>query len=1155
MSLVTVLYGPAYDGKNDETFGKCLQKIRSREAHSCLYLVRSDVRVRQLREQILREDSGCFHFPVATLPDFLKTFYGCMPGHKNLMGELEQKVLLENILHAQGANNGERAYLRQFSEHPGIVVKVLEFLAGVRRIGFASNEELAPRLRACRGRQQRVYEELLELFTCYTQALERDRKIDEAGIFLELAQMAEAGELDIQLWTDAPELLVLEGYYELTRPVQQIFSAFCEQFEQTFITLDLPESPYEFSEERELPKAFRVYRHILPYIRQSGFSVRQYQPDFSHIPDTEPDFGQILQRDPKQVSVQAYANRKEEVARIAREIRQLRQNGKITALREVGVAFPLVEQYEHLIQEIFPRYGIPFSMFQGLSLASSPVVISIFRLFQALLEDGALDALQGLFSSPLLQWSLPLEKAQELPNGPALALNSDSIHQLETLARRLKMWKGRQEWLEKFSPENRGGEEFPEDALIPTLEDFFEFLGRFELKERYQGEDFLHFIREAIRRLQLPQRILQSKDRDIREKESAALTKFLKLLDSFQQELRRHTSGQGRYSDFTPRGFSEMLRTLILGERYYVPQLLEDSVFILGRLDTRQLRFRYFFFGGLIERDFPGQDDSYIFLSDRDAEQLGLPDYHDKLEESAQLFYLNSLNPTERLYLSYPLQDEEKDLLRSSYIEQLERQIKEEQQALAGVETEKPDFPVAIYTLTELYEWLGQYWRSRRTQESVSGELEGILTQLLRSEDGIRVKSFVEALQAQSSRSSGQLGAFDGMLAESWSKMRLQQRYAPEKHVFSASEFDLYARCPIKFFFQRLLGLAPLEEVLPEMDALEKGALLHRILFRFYAADSETLSDNTAGNVNRHFLQGMSDREKWLYEARIRMAKIAEEELAAYQFSGVFWEQFRESLLSGLSPDFQQDEAIETEQQGLLAAFVDAESKSEDKVRPCYLEAHFGMGKLRRQDHTAGEFGYQFSAVPYGLRGSTRDGHPATIRLQGKIDRIDLEGAAASEAVSKAVLYDYKTGSIPANTALKEGRSFQLPLYLLAVREYLGDIAEVIAGGYYGLRNTEKLEKKVFLGGKEHSSQKYFNSSQSRSSVLGSYSDVLSLLQRYADLAVQCAEDIQDGRFHPTFLKESEAGCAYCDYRQICRLDPQRMKQIRFNSASRGRKV
>ncbi len=1173
MPNVTVLYGPAYDGKNDETFEKCLQLIREHEAQSCVYLVRSDVRVRRLRDRILREFSGCFHFPVSTLPDFFKALYQRRPEHKALLGELEQKILIEDLLHAQLERRRGRSCFRAYREHPGIVTKVRDFLDDLRRVGFASAEELATSLHACRGRQPRIYQEVLDIFRSYTEHLETSAKIDESGIFLELAHAAQTGSLDIGLWTDSPELLVLEGYYELTRPVQQIFSALCAQFEQTFITVDVAENPYEYAEAADIPKSSRVYRHILPYIRESGFSVRRYTPDaFGSLqPQRRTDRDRIPARDARELFIHASADRREEVTRIAKTIRQLQQQGRIVHLHEIGVAFPQIEQYEHAIRDIFPRYGIPFSMFHGYSLASSPLVITIFRLFRVLLEDGRLDSVHALFSSPLVQWS-PLPPHDSSREAHAtLTLDAGSIHHLESLAQRLEIRQGRSVWIEKLlsaqaapssCEEKRDATPFSEPAfqnstpgqdiektiqrsIIPLLLDFFNFLGRFELTRAYDIQDFLDFIREAIRRLQLPARILQSKERSIREQESCALATLLDVLNVFEQELQKYAAPQGRYSTCRPEEFSERLRTLLAEERYYVPQQLHDSVCILGRLDTRQLRFRHFFFGGLVERDFPGQEENHIFLSAQDVELLGLPTDHDRLEESAHLFHLNSLNPTEALYLSYPLQQDEKDLLRSSYIEQLIRQSDTTESVLLQHECNSADSAQTLYSSAELYAWLGRCWYDSQAQPGTAEDLKALIRELLPAE---RAERFLQALQAQSRQSSLQFSAFDGILAAKWTKAQLRRRYDPHKHVYSATEFDLYARCPIKFFFQYLLGLTPLMVFPTEMDALEKGMLLHKILFRFYAADpSAARSGNpTIGNVDRRFLHAQSDRARWQEEARIRMLHIAEEELEAYHFSGLFWEQFREDLLSGLSPKSLTGDSDNVGQQGLLAAFIDLESRNEDKVTPAYLEAHFGIRSLRSGgDHSSDEFGYRLSADPCELHGHTDKGRPATIRFQGKIDRIDLEDVSTANSRPKAVLYDYKTGKLPANSAVMEGRSFQLPLYVLAAREYLGDSAELVAGGYYALQNRNALEKKVFLGGTEHGSQKYFNNSRHKPSMLGSYTDVLKLLRYYADLAVQSAEKIRKGRFHPTFLKENDAGCHYCDYRRICRLDPRRMKRLR----------
>lgn len=45
----------------------------------------------------------------------------------------------------------------------------------------------------------------------------------------------------------------------------------------------------------------------------------------------------------------------------------------------------------------------------------------------------------------------------------------------------------------------------------------------------------------------------------------------------------------------------------------------------------------------------------------------------------------------------------------------------------------------------------------------------------------------------------------------------------------------MYAACPFRFYLSRVLGLEPLPAVDLDLTALERGSLLHKIAFRFYA--------------------------------------------------------------------------------------------------------------------------------------------------------------------------------------------------------------------------------------------------------------------------------------------------------------------------------
>jgi ATP-dependent helicase/DNAse subunit B len=1289
MPIVTVLYGHAYDGKNEDAFRKCLEKIQRNEGDTCIYLVRSDVRVRQLRDVVLREFSGCFSFPVATFPDFIKTLYRKSSGTRRVIGDLEQKLLIEDILKQREQECGSQFYFSRFRNYPGILGKVREFIAEVRRVGIVSPQELAERIRNCSDRWQQVYDELVNVFECYVERLVAANIIDDTGIFLDVARRAVSNQLDIRSWVASPELLVLEGYYELTLPEQQILNSLCSQFARSILTLDTPLNPYNFPEEAETPKPFRVFREIVQYIQTSGFSLREFSDKYLSPRDSEGQRNEPFdsaRHDPiekcfatlglhrlpseQKLSTKSYRDRKEEVTEIAREIRRLHREGNIIALRDVGVTFPVIEQYEQLVCEIFPLFGIPFTMFQGYPLASSPVVVTIFRLLQVVIDDYSRETLRKLFSSPLVQFEIAEEDLQNKFCTPFAPLNSETYHHLDSLARFLGIVGGKQEWEEKltqyktdleqqktedrrqetedrrqetgdrrqktegrrqktedraqsplegravkFSASVRGepvephqksalrqaqGERYDPDipenltalpleggrgvsclfppsySLLPAIFSLLNFLSRFETEGPWTPENLIDWLLEAIQQFQIPQQVLRSKQREILEHDVSALQAFLRILETLKRELSSGRRHNVQPYPLTLKEFFDLVRIAVQGETYYPPETFNDSVFVMGRLDPRQVQFKYLFFGGLVEKDFPGQDEPNIFLSDQELQAFGLPTYKKRIQETDHLFYLHLLNPTEKLYLSYPLQEGETELLRSAYIDRvLDWQTKvctpgED----SGVQTLVCNLNLEnVFTYSELYQWLGRQFLGAQASclsSMFHSPSAGEVLRFIETEKGRGyVANFLNGLQAQRLRTADELGHFDGILSTGWSKAFLHHGYA--KHIYSVSEFDQYVRCPVRFFFQRLLHLEPLQDIAIEIPALEIGTLLHRIVYRFYASasggqnlfcleqdESCTPRQNKfcppTGNVDEAFLKRRTEKEQWIREACSRMFQIVCEELKAYNFSGVFWERFANLLLVGLNKDEAQDVSyISNTKQGLLAAFIELEANDPDKVIPCYLDAHFGMRVLpeerNRQNElrTPEETGYILSVDPFQVREKDADGRMVTIKIRGAIDRIDLE-PIPEKGKRRVVIYDYKTGSVPSVQNIKNGLSFQLPLYLLAVQEFLGEEYEVVAGGYYQLQSPNNIGKKGLFGSKEYSEQRYFKGFTK--SLFETHAEFLRMLEEYKTRAVRTAQAIKQGRFHPTILGSLDAGCDYCEYNQICRVDHQKMSHFQSNSCA-----
>lgn len=232
--------------------------------------------------------------------------------------------------------------------------------------------------------------------------------------------------------------------------------------------------------------------------------------------------------------------------------------------------------------------------------------------------------------------------------------------------------------------------------------------------------------------------------------------------------------------------------------------------------------------------------------------------------------------------------------------------------------------------------------------------------------------------------SAAEFGPFDGALEDPAAQSAVLAAFG-ERHSYSVSQLETYLHCPFQFFVARLLGIEEPEESVEEIDAAERGLLLHRTLERFHRAyagkpvaqieDAADAMRKTLDAVMTEETEGAPARRKAVLEAeRYALARL----LDRYLF-------FAE-------PD--------------------------ESWRPAYFEAAFGkVGGASTEELSTPE--------PFILETAS-----GPIRLSGIIDRIDLSGDGPR-------VIDYKTGQAPGVTAIMQGRSLQLPLYALALEHHL----------------------------------------------------------------------------------------------------------------------
>lgn len=259
--------------------------------------------------------------------------------------------------------------------------------------------------------------------------------------------------------------------------------------------------------------------------------------------------------------------------------------------------------------------------------------------------------------------------------------------------------------------------------------------------------------------------------------------------------------------------------------------------------------------------------------------------------------------------------------------------------------------------------------------------------------------------QAIAARESAELTKWDAFIDAP--REEIDPRYRDK--VYSASQLQEMARCPIGYFFRRHLRIEPIEQLEHDPDvwlnAMENGSLFHAIAERFM---KEVCSSGQRPTQN----------------SRARLLQIADEELQSW----------RRLVPPPNETAFTRgrDELFET-----LDVFLHGEIDCGTVVAK-YFEAPFGYPA---DDSSS-------LAMPDPLELDLGGGR--SIRVRGRIDRVDFDEASRTWNV-----WDYKTGSAWGygdGVRLARGTKIQHALYaraICAMLERNGEIPAIGQSGYY----------------------------------------------------------------------------------------------------------
>ena len=414
---------------------------------------------------------------------------------------------------------------------------------------------------------------------------------------------------------------------------------------------------------------------------------------------------------------------------------------------------------------------------------------------------------------------------------------------------------------------------------------------------------------------------------------------------------------------------------------------------------------------------------------------------------------------------------------------------------------------------------------------------------LLSASDRTAMSAWDELVAARSSDDG--FGAWDGVIAlgRPWRPLAVRWlrdllRVTPNRLgrptlSLRTTGLERWAKCPIRYFFEAVLGLEEPKAFAMEPGRDESGTLVHEVLERFL---SERIAAKAAGTAESSALWtlGPADREAAERRLRALALEIAEERLSHRR--GPWVKRLVEDLVSGL--------AGEGGWLGPLARFVAEETRGPFlDAEPAHVEYAFdGVSPAL----VAFRMPPKHERDPVFKQG-TGD---IDVRLRGSVDRVDLPtrrahgGYPSGDGGLRVAVYDYKTGRTPHIDDVDKGLQLQPVLYPVAV-----DVPRYASGmvsGYWELaeepgRQRRRLAISSRLRG-------YLLDQRGLRRPVG-FKWTTKSVSMWAWRAWLMRADwygqmVAWGVFPPTLHDPKVAGCQYCPFRRACRTEPVRTERV-----------
>ena len=890
--------------------------IQNDQAGSFVVIVPTDsARLKRQRELVgYHPNRAVANLRVYTLGSFIQRLYDQVRPVKLHISQGVQNLWLHEIANPQSDNPDAYRY-DTFRPNQNVPVSdsTLSLMADtINRLKEYGEDTL----NIGNGESQNPTEDdLVRIYNNYETKL-KDRWIDEQSKRLHLANTKNFGSLMSGAFPRV-NLVVVEGFTVLSKVDIKILTHIAKMpnIEVWFRTDCVAENQ-------------ALYKNITDLVSQFRAVNANIDPDYGREPERHQHYANNLFRtdNPRvtpiadsHIKVLEPADRSEEVAQIAHLIQKHVSEGHCK-LNEICVASYNMGQYERRIAEIFPTYGIPYSLVERLPLTRSEVVKAIFSRLSS--------------------------------------------------------------------------------RRVPLNDTYFSDVEPASHTSRFHPNEFQRYVDDLLKDGAVVQHILNPmlpKNSEIVEGEVEAYRQFKRIVKELCGVLKSESERSRSLDEYI-----EKLHHIAKHTNYQNRATTkEETVKIAPQLsELRNLEFNTVFLCNFVEGSFP---ENYR------PDPL-LPDHSYRTEEehlynNRFMFYGVLKSFRERLYLLIPQREREAELIPSPFLGQLK--------AITDVETIEVANPERGSVPGFLSTYGNHVWT---TPTASNGQFPAEIANMRPLIDhGVAIEKSRETTHEHL--------AYEGVLTAGTLLAESQEQLASRRQrTYSVTELETYAKCPFQYFVNNVLRFRVEEdETEDELSSLERGSLLHKILFIFYYNRRER-EDPPIGRCNdADFEEAIQQLDEILENAsEERRGQRKETPIGE---NNLFWETDIGKLRVA------------------LRKWLEAERVYDLSVVPRYFEVGFGPeGEPRNPESRRDPELSCTTPISIG-----------NVHMTGKVDRIDIGNGAFN-------VIDYKTGSSTIRMPeILSGRSLQLPIYLQIAKKLLDD------HGITGLESASGLYHKIRL--------------------------------------------------------------------------------------------